>query len=683
MRRLARSALLAAALLPSCRGGDASVPDETPMAVTPPVIEAPSASALESDEPDAPSLDGAIAWLGVDAPLTLRELRGQVVVLDFWTYCCINCMHVLPVLRDIEEELAHEPLVVLGVHSAKFDGERDPQRIAAAMARYGVDHPVAVDSEMTIWRRYGIRGWPSLVIIRPNGRIAAIASGEPDPEVLRRALKGVIDEARADGSLAAAPRPRPARKDAQAGPLAFPGKVIALADGSLAVSDSGHHRILITDRAGRVREAIGGGLRGLRDGAYADAAFDDPQGLAAAQGGSILYVADTRNHVIRRIDRKKRTVTTIAGTGSLGEVPLVARPTSARAAPLRSPWDLALARDERTLYVALAGSHQIAALDLKGGLIRRLAGSGREDLIDGDASVAAFAQPSGLALAGKRLYVADSEVSAIRAVEVESGATSTVIGTGLFDFGARDGALDQGRLQHALGVLAADADHLIVADTYNNALRSIDRKKGEITTFVAGDAGLHEPGGLTREKDGSIVIADTNGGRLVRLRKGATALEAIAIEGAPPVIAGSVAAAAEVEGEGPAAQTLSAREAVWNKSERLEVRVTLTAPAGHELSEGAPLDLAIRAPGAATPIGERHTSAAGGPEIRAIVVVYFEGPPPPTLDLDVRAIACDAVNHAYCTPIRARYTLAVPPTGEAPERGSTLTYTVPLTTPTG
>lgn len=688
-----RPALLALLTLSTvgCRGGGGpAAPDDRGLAVPPPEIPAPNASvdaAAESDEPLAPGLDGAIAWLGVDAPIALEELRGQVVLLDFWTYCCINCMHVLPILRDLEEELADEPVAVLGVHSAKFDGERDPPRIAAAMARYGVEHPVAVDSEMTIWRRYGIRGWPSLVVIRPNGRIAALASGEPDPEVLRRAIRAILAEARADGSLAAAPALRLQKKAELAGdgPLAFPGKVLALADGSLAVSDSGHHRILIVDRGGAVIEAIGGGLRGLRDGAYADAAFDDPQGLAATRRGEVLYVADTRNHVIRRIDRKRRIVTTIAGTGSLGEAPLPARAAPARRVPLRSPWDLALARDERTLYVALAGSHQIAAVDLRAGELRRLAGSGREDLLDGDPTIAAFAQPSGLSLVGKRLYVADSEVSGVRAVDVESGRTETVIGAGLFEFGDADGDLAAARLQHALGVLALDGDHLLVADTYNNAIRAIDRKKGVITTMIAGDAGLREPGGLTRERDGSIVIADTNGGRLVRLKKGATTFEPITIQGAPAVVVGSVAAATAAtttaEGETPGAAAIRPQEAVWNKSARLEVRFTVKAPAGLELSEGAPLDLTIRAADEATPLGERHTSAAGGPEIRVIVVVYFPGEPPPELELDLRAIACDAVDHAFCTPIRGRYRLALPPTGAAPERGSTLTYTVALAAP--
>jgi len=94
-----------------------------------------------------------------------RELKGQVVLLDFWTYCCINCMHVLPDLAYLEEKYKDEPFLVIGVHSAKFDNEGHRQTVRAAIGRYEIHHPVIVDEGMSIWSEYAIRSWPTLVLV--------------------------------------------------------------------------------------------------------------------------------------------------------------------------------------------------------------------------------------------------------------------------------------------------------------------------------------------------------------------------------------------------------------------------------------------------------------------------------------------------------------------------------------
>ncbi|MFI5183495.1 MAG: thioredoxin-like domain-containing protein [Vicinamibacteria bacterium] len=105
----------------------------------------------------APEFPEGFDWIGTPRPLRLAELRGHVVILDFWTYCCINCMHVLPVLAALEERRRSEPVVVIGVHSAKFDAEGDLARIREAMARHGVRHPVIVDRGHKVWDSYAIR----------------------------------------------------------------------------------------------------------------------------------------------------------------------------------------------------------------------------------------------------------------------------------------------------------------------------------------------------------------------------------------------------------------------------------------------------------------------------------------------------------------------------------------------
>src|SRR5689334_582766 len=186
-------------------------------------------------------------------------------------------MHVLPILRDLEERHAADPLVVIGVHSAKFDAEKDDQHILAAMRRYGVAHPVAVDSEMRIWSQYAVRSWPTLVVIRPDGTLAAVAPGEPDPAVLEAFVSEQLKAADAPPLHLGAPVPELER------PLQFPGK-LTHGGGKLFIADSGHHRVLITDLRGHVLDVIGSGLRGMREGAFASCAMDDPQGLAFQNG---------------------------------------------------------------------------------------------------------------------------------------------------------------------------------------------------------------------------------------------------------------------------------------------------------------------------------------------------------------------------------------------------------------
>lgn len=665
------AALALVALLLACNS-TATRPAETTPAGSPEAepTSAPAAKPVD-DDPEAPPLDGAAAWLGVDAPIDIKSLRGQVVILDFWTYCCINCMHVLPLLRDIEHEFAGQPLTVIGVHSAKFDGERDPRRIREAMQRYGVEHPVAVDSNMTIWDRYGASGWPTIVVIKPNGRVAGVAGGEPDGNLLRAVIRGVMADARADGSLSQEPRPvkPPVRSDSQ-GPLAYPGKVLALPNGDLAVSDSGHHRVLVLDRSGKVRHTIGSGLRGWSDGSFTAATFDDPQGIAAAPDGNTLYLADTRNHVVRKLDLKARTVETIAGTGALGEDPLDDDLKPARDRALRSPWDLALTPDHKRLIIALAGSHQLAVLDLATLKIRRLSGSGRETLADGAAERAAFSQPSGISVVGGAIYVADSEVSGVRAVSVTDGLSRTIIGTGLFDFGDRDGAVTQALLQHPLHVLAVDkGTALLVADTYNNKIKKIDLKAGTIATFYtgAGELALHEPAGITREKSGSLVVADTNAGRLLRISADGKTAAPIPISDAPAPLVGAALPIVPAASSAPVAARV-ALEGDPLRPAMVTLDLRFVAPAGHEFSEGSPFDLEVVLPPATRARTSFHGTADGGPEFKLGAKLDLGADDdnkrttsvPAELFLDVRAVACDAVHHRYCTPLRGRYALTLP-----------------------
>jgi sugar lactone lactonase YvrE len=552
-------------------------------------------------------------------------------------------MHVLPVLGALERKRQDDPLVVIGVHSAKFDAERDPERIREAMARHGVAHPVIVDEDHALWQRYAVRSWPTLVVIRPDGTIAAVAPGEAELEPLDEFVGGVLAESRADDTLAAAPFGLRSEAPAAPGVLSFPGKVVTRPDGGLFVADTGHHRVLALDADGRVAVVIGSGEPGLRDGRLGEARFDHPQGMAA--DGELLFVADTGNHVLREVDLARGSVRTVAGTGALGRG--LARGTApARDVALRSPWDLALAGD--WVLVAMAGSHQIWAYHRELETLASLAGTGREDIADGAFHEAAFAQPSGLALAGDRLYVADSETSAVRYLDLVAGRVRTVVGTGLFDFGDRDGSREEAQLQHPAGISHGPAG-LLVADTYNHKVRRVDPETGAVSTFFAGSDGLplREPGGLCQHADGRVVVADTNQHRLVELS--ADGRSARVVELLLPETGGVAAPQDRVETLEPAIVGPGA----------ISLSLELVPPRETELAEGSRVSVRLEASGPLSVPG-RDVGFEAGEGRRAASAVLRAGPGAGDAELriQVTAVGCGKESGA-CYPVRGAYRLAV------------------------
>jgi DNA-binding beta-propeller fold protein YncE len=460
----------------------------------------------------APELDGGVAWLNTDQPVKLKDLRGKIVVLDFWTLCCINCIHTLPDLAKLEKKYENE-VVVIGVHSAKFDNEKETQSIRKAILRYEITHPVVNDAEMKIWNTYDVHSWPTLVLIDPEGNFIGKAAGEGNYDVLDKNIAKLIKTHKEKKTLNEKPIKFALERDRQ-GPLFFPGKVLADGAGKrLFIADSTHHRIVVTDLNGKKLDIAGVGEAGRADGAFDQASFNDPQGMALK--GETLFVADRKNNLIRALDLKTRTVKTIAGTGKQGDDRTGSGPGTSMG--LNSPWDLLLIGNN--LYIAMAGHHQIWVMDLAKNVVSRFAGSGIENIRDGSLTTACFAQPSGLATDGKNLYVADSEVSAIRAVPLDGqGAVRTIVGKGLFDFGDIDGVGNVVRLQHALGVVFHEGK-LYVADTYNSKLKEIDPAKRSCAAFLGGSSGwftgptFNEPAGISIA-DGKLYVADTNAHRI-------------------------------------------------------------------------------------------------------------------------------------------------------------------------
>jgi sugar lactone lactonase YvrE/thioredoxin-related protein len=571
----------------------------------------------------APSLEGGAGWLNTAGDIRLKDLRGKIVLLDFWTYCCINCMHVLPDLAYLEKKFDKE-IVVIGVHSAKFDNEKETENIRGAILRYEIAHPVVNDSNMTIWRKFRVSSWPTLVVIDPEGNYVGQISGEGNRAILEEVIGKMIAFHKSKGTLDDTPVQFHLEKQkAAATPLRFPGKILADEAGNrLFISDSNHNRIVVADLSGKVQAVIGSGAIGNADGSFEQAQFDHPQGMDL--DGNILYVADTENHLIREIDLAKKQVRTIAGTGvqardrGLGGKPLETA--------LSSPWDVKLV--DGKLYIAMAGPHQIWVLNGSES-VRVFAGSGREDIINGPLAEAALAQPSGIATDGKFLYVCDSEGSAIRKIPVDpDGEVTTLVGTydlahgrALFEFGDIDDVGDNARLQHPLGI-AYRKGQLYVADTYNHKIKVVDIAKRTSKTFLGnGKSGakndlpeLSEPAGLAFAGD-KLYIADTNNQRIQVYDLASKKMSTLELAGLEPPKS-SAATAEAADSKKPievAAQTVPA-------GEHLKFEVTLKIPEGYKLNKLAPVTYRLKAEGdqplvAANQLGDKIEVNAEGEKI--------------------------------------------------------------------
>lgn len=447
-------------------------------------------------------------WFNTAVPLTLRALRGRFVLLDFWTFCCGNCLHVLDELRPLEAEFG-EVLTVVGVHSPKFPHEAEPAALAAAIERYGVQHPVLNDPELQLWQRYAVRAWPTLVLIDPEGYVVAQAAGEGQVSGLAELLRRLAAEHEARGTLRRGDGPyQPAAP--QPSTLRFPAKAIVLPAGrtgrdrdSLLVADAGHHQLVELELDGQtVLQRFGTGARG--------APFAEPNGLALLPRGVAAFdvaVADTANHVLRGLSLADGAVCTLDLPSALADTSTVTGPVPA----VLSPWDVVWWPALRRLVVAAAGVHLLLAVDPAGAAVEILAGTTVEGLRDGPAREAWLAQPSGLAVDGERLWFADAESSALRWLDL-AGSVGTAVGEGLFDFGHVDGPGPDARFQHPLGVTVLPGGSVAVLDTYNGAVRRYDPATGTVSTLARE---LGEPSGAA-VVGGELVVVESAAHRLVR-----------------------------------------------------------------------------------------------------------------------------------------------------------------------
>jgi thiol-disulfide isomerase/thioredoxin len=521
---------------------------------------------------NAPALIGD-TWFGTGGRnLAIEDLRGRFVLLDFWTLCCVNCHHVLAELRPIEAKY-HDVLTVIGVHSPKFEHEKRPESVAAGIERHDIHHAVLNDPNMSTWASYGVRAWPTLVLIDPLGKIVANYSGEGHAHALDALLEELVAEYEANGSLIrgkdvyVAPEPD-GKLFKQPGKVELiPAELRELFNGAdLLVSNSGGHSLIAvsSENPNEALLTIGSGVRGAVDGDFVSAQFAEPYGAVflpaqlAAELGFHLAVADTANHLIRAVNVETGMVSTIAGTG-VQWMQNDATSGPALETRISTPWDIALL--EGQLLIAMAGEHRIWNLDLVAGELSIFAGTSNEGLVDGALSEAWFAQPSGLQISTAKpgaVWLVDAETSALRLIS--DGKIASLVGTGLFDFGHVDGTADQALLQHPLGLDELPDGSVLIADTYNHAIRRFDPSKNQVSTVVRN---LAEPSDVK-------VVETANGPRMVVVEAAASRLSAHPID-------------ASVMVAGDAMRTT--RPALEVSSGAVELNVVFTPPPGQKFDE--------------------------------------------------------------------------------------------------
>jgi len=483
----------------------------------------------------APELRGR-AWLNTGGrPLHLADLRGKIVLLDFWTFCCVNCLHVLDELRPLEGKYA-DILVTIGIHSPKFEHEKDPAALAGAVERYGVTHPVLDDPTLRMWSEYTAKAWPTLAVIDPEGYLVATMAGEGHAEALARLIDELAQQHEAKGTLRRGDSPYVPPASPQTA-LRFPSKAVALPGGTFLVADSAHHSLVeLAADAETVLRRIGTGIRGRADGGPDVAQLAEPGGICllpartAEIAGYDAVVADTVNHLLRGLRLDTGEVITVAGSGRLWRSTVDFNPHDALACDLSSPWDVAWFEDR--VIVAMAGIHQLWWFDPVARTTGVYAGTTVEALRDGPLHEAWLSQPSGLSAApdGSRLWFVDAESSALRWAAGTGpgpagkgdgeGVMHTAIGQGLFDFGHVDGPAAQALLQHPLGVAALADGTVLVADTYNGAVR---RYAPDTQTVETVATGLAEPSDIVVTETAEVLVVESAAHRLVRLAPGVLA----------------------------------------------------------------------------------------------------------------------------------------------------------------
>lgn len=469
-------------------------------------------------------------WFNLSRPLEITDLKNRIILLDFWTYACVNCIQSLPEIKKLEEEFGNK-LTVIGVHSGKFSNEKDSSAIKKAILRHDITHPVINDADFAIWKGFEVNSWPSFVLLNPNGYIVKKYIGEDGAKKIRTDVKKLISKFKYQ--INRDPLPTALEKYGLIGNvLNFPTKLEYSSNFPyksrqipvVFIANSGQHNIIISSLNGEIIAKIGSEKAGLVDGSFDSAAFNAPHGLLYLEGK--LYVADTDNHALRLVDFKTGQVISLVGSGRRGEV--LKEQIEAKDFDLASPTDLKFFPDKNHIAIANSGTHQILSYDLKNQTISVLAGNGLEGIEDGKYPVNSLAQTAAMSVYDGKLYFIDSETSSLRFID-KSGNVETLIGKGLFDFGYKNGNKSEALMQHPLGLLVDDTAAYIV-DSFNHKIRKYDFSTRQIQDFAGSKkrgenlgspnvTEFNEPEGIIAVLN-SFYVADTNNNRIIAIDRG-------------------------------------------------------------------------------------------------------------------------------------------------------------------
>lgn len=465
-------------------------------------------------------------WFNTSRPLEISDLKDRIILLDFWTYACVNCIQALPEIKKLEQTFGNK-ITVIGVHSGKFDNEKDGLSIKKAILKYGINHPVVNDSDFAIWNNFQAQAWPTFILINPNGRIVSTYLGEQGAAEIMPDVKKLVSKFRYQ--LNRDPLPIMLEKYNVIGNvLNFPSKLSYTSSFSyksqklpvLFIANSTQNNIIISSLAGDIITKIGSGNKGFKDGDFFSASFNAPQSLLYNSGK--LYVADTGNNALRLIDFKKGKVTTLFGSGKRGDI-FEGASEAAGSIDLASPTDIEFFPNNKKIVIANSGTHQILSYDIDKKTVSVLAGNGIEGIDDGKYPNNSLAQTADMSAFGGKLYFVDSETSSLRVID-KSGEVKTLIGKGLFDFGHKNGSKSEALMQHPLG-LTVDDTGAYISDSFNHSIRKYNFSTKKLYDFLGGktkgdklgaknDIEFDQPEGIVSILD-NFYIVDSNNNRIV------------------------------------------------------------------------------------------------------------------------------------------------------------------------
>ncbi|CAF0745669.1 unnamed protein product [Adineta ricciae] len=502
----------------------------------------------------------ALQMIHVNPGFQLKDtFHEKIVIAYFWTFSNIHSSHMMPKLIGIDKRYSTAGVTIIGIHSPKYEHEKNKANVRHAMEEQSLPFNVVNDSSLSVWKHVGCQIWPTVLVFGPDAIPIFIFEGENHVQhtetFLAFALAYYKSSVRASPNISAAIKMSPddpAASGATSKPAKFtyPSHLCITSSGQMCISYAGSNQLILCEIDGKVLEVVGNGHPGMADGDISQVEFDSPRGMA--EYNSCIYIADTNNHAIRVFDPNSRRVLTLIGTGRLGTDKVGGLKRSQQ--PIASPWDLCITEspfDHKTvLLISMAGQHQIWAyafeetqwwnnLTLQKNACLAIIGSGEEgNRNDPEPMSATLAAPRGICngiMNGQPvLFIADSNSSSIRVVTLQNGNVSNLIGgdadpTNLSAFGDLDGSGFNAKFQYPLGVaFHYPSSQLYITDTYNNKLKRVDMTTLTCSSYFVTDidtkkqrgesnsAKFNEPQGITIF-DHFMFIADKNNSHVKRI----------------------------------------------------------------------------------------------------------------------------------------------------------------------